>query len=319
MRISPISAVLALALWSSAGRADMVPSDRLEDDRLEDDEADAPPAERDSQASAPYSLPFQMRSVVPSTSIRLDQVMTPYRSATDEGVVGVTSFGAAYKLIRTVSISARLALVEHSANGSETTSITNPVVGGTWGDGASPFRYALALSAALPLGSGGGNHPNPAVASTNQAGHSARFALDGSWFSVNDFAASAGGDLAYVFRGLTLQGEATVTQLFRARGEQQSPDAYRANFLSGVHLGFWAAERLCIASEVRYQRWISTPAAVESDPFARHNLSIAAGLRTRIGTGSTRMLPGVAYATGLAGKVGNQHIHAVHVDLPVAF
>jgi hypothetical protein len=314
MRISPISAVLALALWSSAGRADTAANDRLEDD-----EVDAPTAERDAQASAPYSLPFQMRSAAPSSSIRLDQIMTPYRSTTGTGVVGVTSLGAAYQVIRTVSISARLALVEHSTNGSETTSIGNPVVGGMWGDGASPFRYALALSMALPLGSGGGNHPNPAVVSANQAGHLARFSLDGSWFSVNDFAASAGGDLAYVFRGLTLQGEVTVTQLFRARGEQQAPDAYRANFLSGVHLGFWAAERLCIASEVRYQRWITTPAAVERDPFARHNLSIAAGLRTRIGTGSTRILPGVAYATGLAGKVGNQHLHAVHVDLPVAF
>jgi hypothetical protein len=314
MRISPISAVLALALWPSAGRADTAANDRLEDD-----EVDAPTAERDAQASAPYSLPFQMRSAAPSSSIRLDQIMTPYRSTTGTGVVGVTSLGAAYQVIRTVSISARLALVEHSTNGSETTSIGNPVVGGMWGDGASPFRYALALSMALPLGSGGGNHPNPAVVSANQAGHLARFSLDGSWFSVNDFAASAGGDLAYVFRGLTLQGEVTVTQLFRARGEQQAPDAYRANFLSGVHLGFWAAERLCIASEVRYQRWITTPAAVERDPFARHNLSIAAGLRTRIGTGSTRILPGVAYATGLAGKVGNQHLHAVHVDLPVAF
>jgi hypothetical protein len=314
MRISPISAVLALALWSSAGRADT-----KESDRLEDVEAGAPRAERDAQASGPYSLPFQLRSAIPSSSIRVDQVVTPYRSTTEEGVVGVTSLGAAYKVIRTASIAARLALVEHSANGIGTTSIANPVVSGMWGDGASPFRYALALSVALPLGAGGGNHPSPAIVSANQAAHLARFSMDGSWFSVNDTAVSAGGDLAYVFRGLTLQGEATVTQLFRVRGEQQAPDAYRANFLSGVHLGFWPVERLCIASEVRYQRWISTPAAVERDPFARHNLSIAAGLRTRIGSGSTRFLPGIAYATGLAGKVGNQHLHAVHVDLPVAF
>src|SRR5687767_8785292 len=112
-------------------------------DRLEDVEEGASPAEHDSQDSAPYSLPFQMRSAIPSSSIRLDQVITPYRSTTEEGVVGVTSLGAAYKVIRTASISARLALVEHSANGIGTTSITNPVISGMWGDAASPFRYAL--------------------------------------------------------------------------------------------------------------------------------------------------------------------------------
>jgi hypothetical protein len=289
------------------------------DRTLSPDRARENPADAD-QPSSPYSSPFQLRSAAPSNTLRIDHDATPYESSSAQGSVRVTSLLASYKFAPSASISARGAMVNNNARDSDdASSFTNPIVGALWGTSSKPLRYALALSFAAPVGSGGGNRPDPAVVRANKAGYLARFAMDGSWFAVNDFSAAAGGDLAYVADGLTAQIEGTVSQLFRARGEEQAPDEYKANLLSGMHAGYWLFDELCVASELRYQRWLTTPAAVDQNPAARQNLSLAVGLRTKVGTGGSKVMPAVAYATGVYGMVAQQRLHAIHIDVPFVF
>src|SRR5690606_5383056 len=97
----------------------------------------------------------------------------------------------------------------------------------------------------------------------------ARSAMDNAMFAVNYLTFFPGLGIAYVADGLTVQAEATVLSLHRARGgESAEPDEHRVNFTSGVHVGYFVLESLSLGADLRYQRWLSTPSAVEADEAA---------------------------------------------------
>jgi len=285
-------------------------------ERASEDEPKAAP----TPTAAKYSVPFQLRSAAPSNTVRVDHVVSPFTTPTSPGLVQVTILSGSYRFTPNAAVFARAGFVNYNPDGTRAANaLTNPVIGGLWGDTFHAWRYAVAFAVAPPVGAGGGNSPDPAVASSMKTAHLARFAMDGTLFAVNEFATILGGDVAYVSRGWTVQFEATAAQLFRTRGEAQLPDAGRTNFLSGAHAGYWVLKELCVASELRYQRWLSTPEAVQKDPLNRDNMSAAAGLRTSIEMKPFKVMPGLAYATGLRGQVLAQRFHAIQFDVPFVF
>ena len=283
----------------------------------------APNAEAPKAPAAPYSLPFQLRPAGPPPDVmRLDTVIAPYGSGTASGTATVSMLTGGLRFGSHFGAFARAGIVNHSTDATPTTQIfTNPVVGGVYGTKlGSDLRLALYFAAALPVGSGGGNTPNKDAQKALGAGNLARSAMDGTMFAVNDLALIPGADLAYTAHGFTVQVEATVGQLLRTRGEAVQKDATRTNFMSGVHVGYFVLPFLSVGVEGRYQRWLTTPAAVEKDASLRDNLTAAGGLRAIIPVrGATKMLPGVSYAMGLRGATGDRDYHVVQVDIPVVF
>ena len=83
---------------------------------------------------------------------------------------------------------------------------------------------------------------------------------------------------------------------------------------------YFVLPNFVIALEGRYQRWLSTPAAVETDDTLRDNLTLATGIRTPISIhGAVKTLPAVSFGMGFRGPVSDRGYHIVQLDLPVAF
>lgn len=316
----------ALALGLARGLAQAQPTDLPEHGAAptqRDEVAAAVPSEGPKARAAPYSLPFQLRIAGPPVnSMRLDTVIAPNGSGATAGTARVSILGGGLKLGSHFGAFAKAGVVSQSTETTTTTqAFTNPVVGGSYGTRiGTDVRLSAYFATALPVGAGGGNNPDKDAQRAMGAGNLARSALDGAMFAVNDLALSPGFDVAYAAHGLTVQAEATVVQLLRTRGETAQADAARTSLLSGIHVGYFVMPFLSIAVEGRYQRWLSTPAAVEKDPSFRDNLTAASGLRATIPLrGSMKMLPGAAFAMGFRGPVGDRDYHIVQADIPVVF
>jgi hypothetical protein len=77
-----------------------------------------------------------------------------------------------------------------------------------------------------------------------------------------------------------------------------------------------------VGAELRYQRWLSTPAFVETPGGAarRDTLTIAAGPHLHLMLSETITLrPGFAYARGLDAPLAAADYRIVQIDFPVAF
>jgi len=283
----------------------------------------APTAEPSKAPSAPYSLPFQLRPAGPPPNVmRLDTVFAPYGSGPTSGTATVTMLTGGIKLNSNFGVFAKVGVVNSSTETTPTTQVfANPVVGGVYGTKIGrDLRLSLYFATAIPVGSGGGNNPDKDTQKALGAGNLARSSMDGASFAVNELALVPGVDLAYAAHGFTVQGEATLGQLLRTRGEDVQKDAARTNFLSGIHVGYFVLPFLSVAVEGRYQRWLTTSAAIDKDPSVRDNLTAASGLRAIIPVrGSMKMLPGVSYAMGFRGPVGDRDYHIIQADIPVVF
>jgi hypothetical protein len=234
---------------------------------------------------------------------------------------------ASYKVIPELSPLLRIGFVSNSppkvgTSPGSGSAFLNPIVGATYGIKPSPdTRLALFLGFALPLGSGGGNTPDPATAAALSAGISARSSMDNSMFAVNYLTTIPGIDFAYVAGGFTAQAEATLFELVRARGSnaKSSVDSTRTNFTSGLHAGYFLFPELSVGAELRYQLWLSNSTILESAP-QRDTLTFAAGLRAHVRAGENIWIrPGIAYARGLDKPMTDSKYNIVQLDVPVAF
>ena len=183
------------------------------------------------------------------------------------------------------------------------------------------FRVAAFLGLTLPVGMGGGDKPDAAVAAATASGILARSAMDNAMFAVNDLTIIPGFDLGYIGRDITVQVEMTVLQLNRVRGAAAQPDKFRTNLTMGAHVGFFIVPQLSFGTEVRYQRWLSTPTAVKKDTTGtlRDNVTLAFGLRTHWKAGKAILRPGLSYTRGLDKPMDGKDYNIVQLDLPVAF
>jgi hypothetical protein len=285
---------------------------------------------------APYSLPWQLRPAAAATTVRSDTAFARYEDAKANGGFTVASMlSASYKIPGTGDKWAgfaplvRFAVVNDAPPKTVATSggfaFVNPAVGGTYAlPLGSSGRLGLFLGATIPVGMGGGDTPDKGLVDARSAGQFARSQMDNSMFAVNDLAVFPGLDLAWVHDGFTLQAEATLFQLWRVRGEKAQPEATKTNLTSGIHFGYFFVPAFSLGLDVRYQRWINAPIAIDKDPTGTKvdNYTFALGPRFHLPLGGgVKIHPGLAYARGLdkpmAAATPNYHI--VQLDIPVTF
>lgn len=278
-----------------------------------------------AHADSPYSLGWALRPASPANVVRSDTSIGFYDDAGMSGSTVASTFLVSYKVTPAVSPLARFAVIRNDpASGTSATAMSNPLVGVMWAPPvvAPPFKLAVFGGLALPLGSGGGNGADPMMTTTVRSAIAARSSMDNALFAVNDLTPIAGIDAAYVADGLTLQVETTLFELFRVRGDEVQPDAYKTNFTTGLQVGYFVTPWLSASSELRYQRWLSTPAAVRMDTTgaSRDTLSGAIGVRGHIALGGPRWLrPGVSYARGFDAPLTGRNYQIVQIDVPFAF
>lgn len=286
--------------------------------------------------SPPYSLPWQLRSVTAGTVIRSDSSFAGYEDAASHpGTTSVTTLLATYKIPGTGGAGSglapmlRLGFVNDSPpSGAGGLTFMNPLVGATYAlKLPSDFRLAFFFALSVPIGGGGGDTPAPGNANSRAKGIFARASMDNAMFAVNDFTLIPGLDFAYVGHGLTLQAEVTLLELLRVRGEKVQAEASKTNFTSGIHVGYYFTDTLSAGADLRYQRWISPPAAVEklraaTDDAVMDNASFAVGPRVHIKVlGSSWIHPGLSYGRGLdkpTGPAGSNY-QFVQLDVPFQF
>jgi hypothetical protein len=127
-----------------------------------------------------------------------------------------------------------------------------------------------------------------------------------------------------------VQFEATLLQLMRVRGEDAvnaagariNPDSSRTNLTAGLHVGYFVFPELSGAVELRHQRWVSTPAAVEADATdtLRDTTTVAVGPRLHFKLGEkTWIRPALAFALGLDDPLQRWESRSVQLDIPVIF
>jgi hypothetical protein len=299
-------------------------------------EAEAPAAPADAAPKPPpYSLPFQLRPATVATVVRSDTAFAFYENPANgnKGTTVASMLLASYKVADEFAPLVRVGVVsntppEATPQPPDGFSFLNPVVGGTYAPKLGPnYKLAFFLGATIPVGSGGGNDPDPGNALANQAGIRARSAMDNAMFAVNDFTIFPGIDFAYVNHGFTAQVEATVLQLMRVRGEDLQKDEQKTNFTAGLHLGYFILPVLSIGAELRHQRFLSTPKAVEADEAAggpdlgiRDTTTVAFGPRFHFKVGEKSWIrPAVALALPLDDPMEKQGYKIVQLDVPVVF
>jgi hypothetical protein len=289
----------------------------------------------------PYSLPWQLRPVIAATVVRADAILAMYEDKGGRsGRTLASGLIASYKIPGTggpasgLMIVGRLMFVDDwppatpPAGGAPpptgSLAVVNPLLGAAYamklGMG---FRTNFFFGMTAPIGMGGGASPDPGEANSRNKGVNARAALDSSLFSVNDLAVIPGVSFAYVGHNLTAQVEATLFQLTRVRGEAVQKESSKTNFTSGLHVGYFFHPSFSIGSELRYQRWINAPFAVENDPTGSliDNLTVAIGPRFHVKAGPAWIRPGIAYWRGLDKPLAaaTPNYNSVQFDVPVIF
>lgn len=283
------------------------------------------------QVSSPYTLPWQLRSVVPANALRLDSAVASYRAkaGNSNGLAGTSVLTGMYKVSPDVALLTRIGMIRNHppAPLSHATSFLNPLVGVTYLQNFSnTLRLSLFFGLTLPIGTGGGNQPDPSIQAANSVGILARSAMDNALFAVNYLALIPGVSVAYLASDVTLQVEASVLQLTRVRGDLIDKDASRTNFTSGIALGYAVSPLVSALTELRYQRWLRHETVSLTASPAVENLSLALGPRFTVKFDNFTAKPGVAYVQGLAGAMANANYSypsnsykVIYFDLPISF
>jgi hypothetical protein len=173
------------------------------------------------------------------------------------------------------------------------------------------------------LGTGGGNEPDKGAREALRVGALTRSAMDNAMFAVNYLTIFPGIDIAYVAHGFTLQGEATVLELVRARGDKVDADETRTNLTLGLHAGYFVLKSLSLGAELRHQRWLSTPTPIRvpgQRDMLRDNSTLSIGPRVHIPLGPQRWVrPGVAVSVPLDDPMADAKFRIVQLDVPFQF
>ena len=147
----------------------------------------------------------------------------------------------------------------------------------------------------------------------------ARSAMDNALFAVNYWTVIGGLGLARITSGITLQAEATVLQLTRARGPA-TQDGSRTNLTAGLHAGHFFSPRVSVGAELRLQRWMTNAAPVRNDGAAREQLTFGIGPRFHFKVAGKHWLrPGVSYTRALDDPMARKAYAIVQLDVPFAF
>lgn len=279
--------------------------------------APAPPAAEAAPKPPPYSLPWQLRPIAPANVIRLDSAL----DLADDRTVSASTLLVAYKVTDWLAPLVRVGLVSHSPDtGESATNIENPVLGALAGFKLAPsLKLGAFLGVTLPIGQGGGDPSDPARAAANGPGMMARSAMDNAMLAVDYLTVFPGVGIAYINSGLTLQAEATLLQLTKARGPDAADDS-RTNLTMGLHAGYFLIPSLSVGAELRHQRWLSTPTPVKANSSLRDTTTVAIGPRFHVKLAEKMFLrPGVAFAMPIDDPMADTGHKILFFDVPFTF
>jgi hypothetical protein len=283
----------------------------------------AVPSSYDGTVQPVYVAPFQLRGIVPRDALRIDSTLAAYAHDDNRGTVAVTMVGVQTRLDEGIALQFRWGLIDHqvSRGGESRTGVLNPTVGFLVATRLSTaLRLAFSLTAGVPVGTGGGDEGDRDDLRMQRQGALARSSMDNTNFGVNDAGFPVGLSLAYVARGLTCQLDVTVTPSARVRGEHVQADASKVNATSGLFVGQVVLTALAVGFELRYQRFLSVPAAVAADPESRDNLTAALGARAFADLGrDVSLRPALSYGRSVRGAGLLQRVQAIQLDLPLLF
>jgi hypothetical protein len=274
-----------------------------------------------AEKKAKYSLPYSLRPAVVPNLVRLDTSLALQDTATTVASL-VTAGGKPIASEQDLGFFVRGAFVYNTVDGGSSGSgVSNPLLFALYApEIATNLRLGLFGGVTLPVGAGGGSNPNPDSRAAMQAGIYDRQAMDNALFATNYMTPTAGVALAYIAGGWTLQAEVTFLELLRVRGEQVDTDPTRTNFTSGVHAGYQVTKWLTASLEAHYQRWLSTPAAVQKNSALREQATIGGGLRLNLPlSDSVIMRPGLAYFHPIDDPMASAGYKLLILDVPVAF
>jgi len=278
------------------------------------------PVEKPSpnQAKAKYSLPFAMRPAAPPNLLRVDSPLAVQDAQT---TVPSTITGGG-RLLPDLGVYARVAMVRNVPEaGGAGFAVSNPLAFALYSPQIAPkVRLPIFAGVALPFGAGGGDDPSKSTRAAMGAGIYGRQAMDNALFASNYLTPTVGVGIAWIDKGWTLQAETTVLQLFRVKGSALDKDTSRTNFTSGASVGYLIAGLVNVNAEVHYQRWLSTPAAVNLDSSLRDQLTVGGGARVNVPlTDTILMRPGLAYFQGVDDPMARLGYRIVQLDVPVVF
>jgi hypothetical protein len=298
-----------------------------------------PPADTVAPApsrAAPYSLPFQLRTVHAVTAVRSDTSFGAYENTLAQGGVAVVSELSGSWLIpgtgqgvpnTGLAPTVKLTVVNDSPPGTATGgfAFVNPLIGTCYAFSlGGGFRANTFLLVTLPVGMGGGNTPDKGALDARTVGPGIRSGMDNPLFGVNDFSVIPGLDVAYIAHGLTLQAEVTFAQLERVRGAEAQLEASKTAMTAGAHFGFFLASYLSFGAEVRFQWWINPPFAVQTHkPNTSYDLtSLTIGPRLHFQLGPHMWIrPGVSFTRGLDPPMtpSSFNENVAQLDIPLVF
>lgn len=283
------------------------------------------------------SLPWQLHSVTTRNVVRADSAAAVFRDPQGNVDIAMTNtLSASYQLTDRWAPMLRIGFVGNNAPGAalDGTSFGNPMAGATYVRRMNSRRLALFGVVSIPVGTGGGNEPDPRAARTNAASITARPA-DEAMFEVNYATAILGADIAYVKGGFTAQAEVTLSQSVRVRGDKTvaGADAFRTRGTAGVHLGRFLGRHVSIAGDLEYRRWLSHPTLLDAmiDPRIpsadEHSATLTAsiGARVHFHVGKVSLQPGLSYTRGFDGFAPHspmtitKQTNAVAIAIPVLF
>jgi hypothetical protein len=265
-----------------------------------------------------YSLPWSLRPAIAATVARADAAFAFQDTATTIA----STYSLSVKLLPDFAVFGRIAHVYNAPDASrQSDALGNPLLGALYTPEIAPhLRLVLCLGATIPIGMGGGNDGDAASYKAINAGVYARSAMDNALFAVNYFAPNAAVGAAYIRNALTVQGEVSLAELIRVRGESVEKDDARTNAMFGVHAGYALVDWLIVSAELRYQRWLSTPAAVNKDPSKRDQATAGLGARFVVPLAPGIVArPGIAYFHPLDDPMSAAGYRIVVADVPVTF
>lgn len=338
MTIFNVTFVNALTLLSMIGAAGAARAATVSSDPAEGlVSASGPPTPLESPTPLPrYALPWQLRPVAAEGMARVDTSAAAFNDGQGNVDIALPSvFSASYPLTSRWAPVIKLGFVGNNAPGGalDGTAFANPMLGATYVRSLGIYRLALFGATTIPVGTGGGDAPNLRAAEANAASVSARPA-DAAMFAVNYMAGIAGGDLAYVGHGFTVQGELTLLQFIRVRGAGSggASDTYRTQAAMGLHVGYFIGSHVSLSSDLHYRRWLSHPTTSGAGPGPRitftdagiDTTTVAVGPRVHFRVGSSWVRPGLSFVRGLdmrgfGAPLITAQTTAVQLDIPVTF
>lgn len=265
------------------------------------------------------SLPWQLHTMTTSNVAQADSAVAVFRDPHGNiDIAETTALSATYQLDDHWAPMIRLGFVGNNAPGAalDGTSIGNPILGARY---MFEPRLAVFATAAIPIGSGGGNDPDVNAATSNAASITAR-PSDEAMFEVNYATATVGADVAYAKRGFTAQAEATLSQSVRVRGEDMAVDAGRTRASLGAYAGMFLGSHMSLGADIEVRRWLSNPTMLDAQ-----TLTAAIGIRGHFHIGTASVHPGLSYTRGFDGLSLHgptdftKQTNAVGITIPVVF